>query len=73
VRSLVRDLWLRAREQDLALKARVAQTRGGGVPGGTAADDYRFLCNSRTRSSDQARYPPSTAIAKAYAATRYII
>jgi len=55
VRSLVRDLWLRAGEQDLALKARIAEARRGGVPGGTTADDYCFFCNSRTRSSDQPR------------------
>jgi hypothetical protein len=55
VRSLVRNLRFRAREQDLALKACVSQARCRGVPGGTTADDYCFLCNSRTRSSDQAR------------------
>ena len=55
VRSLVRDLRFRAGEQDLALKARVAQARGSSVPRGTTADDYCFLCNSRTWSSDQAR------------------
>jgi len=42
VRSLVWGLWLRAGEQDLALKARVTQACGGGVPGGTTADDYCF-------------------------------
>jgi hypothetical protein len=63
--TLVWDFCFGAGEQDLALKARVAQARSGGVPGGTTADDYRFLDSSRTRSSDQARYPPSTAIAKA--------
>jgi hypothetical protein len=65
VRSLVRDLRLRAGEQDLALKAGVAQARGSGVPGGATADDYCFPDSSRTRNSDQARYPPRTAIAKA--------
>src|SRR5260370_669924 len=70
VRPLVWELWLRAGEQDLASKARFAQARGGGVPGGTTADDYCFLCNSRTRGSDQPRYPPTTAIANGEAATR---
>jgi hypothetical protein len=70
VRSLVRNLRLRAGEQDLPLKARVAQARGGGIPGGTAADDYCFLDSSRTWSSDQARYPPRTTMANAYATIR---
>jgi hypothetical protein len=65
VRPLVGDFRFGTGEQDLALKARVAQACRGGVPGGTTADDYCFLCNSRTRSSDQARYPARTAIAKA--------
>jgi hypothetical protein len=63
--SLVRGFWFGAGEQNLALKARVTQARCRGVPSGTTADDYCFLCNSRTRSSDQARYPPRTAIANA--------
>jgi hypothetical protein len=62
---LVGDLRLRAGEQNLALKARVAQARSGGITGGASADDYCFRCNSRTRNNDQARYPPRTAIAKA--------
>jgi hypothetical protein len=62
---LVRDFCFGAGEQDLALKARVAQARRRGVPGGTTADDYCFRCSSRTRRRDQARYPPRTAIAKA--------
>jgi hypothetical protein len=65
VRSLIRGFRFGAGEQDLALKARVSQARCGGVPRGTTADDHCFLCNSRTRSSDQARYPPRTAIANA--------
>lgn len=64
VGPLVRDFRLGTGEQDLALKARVAQARGDGVPRGTTADDYCFRSNSRTRSSDQARYPPRTTIAK---------
>jgi hypothetical protein len=65
MRSLVRAFRFGAGKQDLPLKVGVAQARCGGVPGGTTADDYCFLCNSRTRRSDQARYPPRTAIAKA--------
>jgi len=65
VRSLVRGFRFGAGEQNLALKARVTQARCGGIPRGTTADDYCFRCSSRRRSSDQARYPPRTAIANA--------
>jgi hypothetical protein len=63
VRPLVGDFGFGAGEQDLALKTRVAQACRGGVPGGTSADDYCFLDSSRTRNSDQARYPPRTVVA----------
>ena len=55
VRPLVRHFWFAADEQDLALEACIAQARGRGVPGGTAADDYCLRDSSRTRRSDQAR------------------
>lgn len=70
MRTLIGKLGLRADERDLALEPGIPQAGGDRVPGGTAADDYRFLESSRTRNSDQTRYPPSTAIAKAYAVTR---
>lgn len=49
--------WLRftAGEQDVALKAAVAQARGRRVAGRAGADDYCFLDSSRTRKSDQAK------------------
>jgi len=65
MRPLVRELGLGADQQDGAAKASVAQTRRDGVSGRPRADDYCFRVSSRTRRSDQARYPPSTAIAKA--------
>jgi hypothetical protein len=65
VRSLIGHLGLAADDDDLALKAPIAQARGHGVSGGSAADDYCFRVSSRRRRSDQTRYPPSTAIANA--------
>ena len=65
MRPLVWEFRFGANEQDVALKAGVAQTRCHGVAGGAAADDYCLRMSSRTRRSDQARYPPSTTMAKA--------
>jgi len=65
VRSLVRSFRFGAGEQDLALKASVTEARCRRVSRGPTADDYCFLDSSRTRSNDQARYPPRTAMANA--------
>ena len=71
MRSFIRRFGLRANENDLALKSRIAQAGCDGVPRGTPADDYRFsddylfLVSSRRRSRDHTTYPPKTAIAKA--------
>jgi hypothetical protein len=65
VRPFIWDLGFAADEQDLASKAGVPQACGSRVPSGATADDYCFRWSSRTRNSDQARYPPRTAIAKA--------
>jgi hypothetical protein len=39
VRPFIRSFWFRADENDLALKARIAQACRDGVPRGTSADD----------------------------------
>ena len=65
VRSLIGELGLGADKQDLASKAGVPKPCSDRVPGGAAANDYRFRESSRTRSNDQPRYPPRTAIANA--------
>src|SRR5260370_5458462 len=55
VRPFVRRIGLSASEQDVALKAAVAQARGRRVTGRAGADDYCLLDSSRTRNSDQTR------------------
>jgi hypothetical protein len=63
VRALVGKLGFGSNQHDLADESGVPQAGRDGVPGGTAADDQRFRVSSRTRNNDQARYPPSTAVA----------
>src|SRR6266851_10035978 len=55
MRPFVRRVGFSAGEQDVALKAAVAQARGRSVTGRAGADDYCFLDSSRTRNSDQTR------------------
>src|SRR2546428_4947620 len=65
VGPLIGHLGLAADDDNLALKAGITQARGHCISGGSAADDYCFRDSSRRRRSDQTRYPPRTATAKA--------
>jgi hypothetical protein len=73
MRPLIRWLGFGAHQHYLAGEAGVPESGGDRIARRAAADDQRLtlrFSNSRRRRSDQARYPPSTTTANAYAETR---
>ena len=73
VRALIWWLGFRAQQHYPAGEPGVPESGGNCIASRTAANDQRLwlrFSNSRKRRSDQARYPPSTRTANAYAQTR---